>query len=91
MSFFGVDEVLFNGVKTLQAWTAHLMLFCSCVWQALRAHQSLKKNEFDDYIFTPNTRDEWEDQLIGRRSAEIQSVLNVTKSRKQIQHQKKEK
>ena len=38
---FGM-RFLFFGVETHQAQTAQLMLFCSCVWQALRAHQSLK-------------------------------------------------
>ena len=40
--FFGM-RFLFNFLKTFQPRTAQLMLFCSCVWQALRAHQSLQK------------------------------------------------
>ena len=51
--FYGV-MFLFNGVKTLQARTAQFMSFF-CVWQALRAQQSIKHYEFDDYDLAPTT------------------------------------
>ena len=53
-SIFGMC-FLCDGVETSQAWTAQLMSFCSCVWQAQTAHQSTKKYEFDDYIFAFTT------------------------------------
>ena len=48
-SFFCVS-FLFDGVETPQTRTAHLVSFCSCVWQAQTARQSMRKHELDDYI-----------------------------------------
>ena len=73
--FFGV-MFLFTGVITLQARTVQLLSFCFYVWQAQRAHQSMKNCEFDDYIFTiptevngknttePEHEDEFEENCI---------------------------
>ena len=63
-SFFGMSFLF--GVETSQARTARLISFRSCVWQDQATHQSMRKYEFDDYIFALTT------EMNGKTTTELE-------------------
>ena len=69
LSFVCRMSFLWCGVRTTQARTIQLWSVCFYMWQALRAHQSMNNDEFDDYILALTTETSEKMKMSWRRNS----------------------